>query len=491
MNGLGLSAAVNGFQTGFNFGKSLVGQDDESLNRELKNKIASTELALKDKALNEDALYHQGVLAAQNYQNRTGRLGVENTADYQKGVLSGQDYRNTTDRIQTNQQGQYQQGVLANQDRQAQIEEAKLPSQIGRENAAARLNSSVTAQNEWDLSQQKGMDQERSDEERFSEDPFSVSPEVRQRIQTKFQMMTNPHAQPAVEALDKAIAEMPTKGEEAFTPEVRNRVGLALQPLLSQGIGKEDGAGMKTTDIQFDRFVPAPGGVKMQVKVTKASKETDPNGAPLRTATHSAFITDGRLAEVDGGQATTFSPQMVHQVIGGLKGAGEFQSLHPELAQDMHDSQAAYAGAKTRADYIKNRGMIENARLQGQEKTAETERKQADHAEKLRSALEKDALDSLDNVAGFNAKNFTEDGRQNTRAIQNIMKAREDTVAAIRNGLRQMTPEQLARVNGSEILNTQAIRPLMDTFRSSVVASEGEPQSAPTRGGIQNPRSMR
>ena len=502
--GLGFAAAMDALPAAFNFGKSLVGQDDASLDRALREKAMVADAALKDRQLRDSAIYQQGQLDAQRVQNENQRYGIDVTSRHYTDQAALQDFSNrtarqhyeNTDDIQKRELGLKASEIpVINRLREAQISAANgaedrasrgFQTEQDYRGALARQANAGAGGLELQTRQAQEIDDERRDIQTFLDNPYSLPPEKQRRFATELGVISHPDAGRAVQMFDQAVADYQKSGKkDLFNDKLRTTLAGPLQPLVDQNTNAEPGTYV------FDGLEQAEGGVKMKLRLNPSLSGKAPAGTEKY---QQLYVTNGRTPMAEGGEATVFAPQDIHQLLGGLRSGADWQKSNPDLAQAAQDSIAARSGAKNYSDFVKNKWMIEESRLQGAGNRAGYDQKMVEFEEKTRDALEKDVIRAIDDMSGFDAAKYANgDGdRAGQAAIQAIQQKRQRAIAAVREGLKNTPPEALRRMTADGILGTPALAPLLDEFRSSVVNPGTEPYAPSSQtGAINNPRSGR
>ena len=253
-----------------------------------------------------------------------------------------------------------------------------------------------------------------------------------------------------------------------------------MQPLIDQNTGAAPGS------YRFAGFEPAEGG-GVRMKLAK----TDPkSGQPL--STENLYVTDGRVPMADGGVPSVFAPSDVHHVLSGLRSAADWQKANPEVAQELWEMNQAHSGVHDGATYAKNRASMALARAKAEKDDAKLEQTMRTQEGKIRNALTADFVKRLDEMAGFDPKDFVDvdkDGNQtrNTAEIQQAKRAREEAIQEFRAQIKDMPFEALQRWDADSALGTpvmqETIAPYLARSRRSPSGSSYTP---PTQGGIQN-----
>ena len=539
LNGFGLNAAVQAFPAMYEFGRSLFGQDSASKAQAFKEKQAEIELALKQREMDDNAAYRQGVLAAQNYSNETQRIGTDNTykiGDRTVGVseylapFQGAHYnaQNRLSGVQADritamtpvevQEGQARIGQIGAQTNrintmtpwEAQEAQSRIQLQgaqgglIGAQTVASRdANSRANERQPWDMRGLKAdvnkaelgnrWEQEYFDDEkrhqRFEADPFdrSLSPEDRRRVEIQRSIQFNPHAAEAVQAFDEASNRYVATGDaKAFSPEVVAAVGRGIQPLLDLNTNYAPGT------LQFNGFEPVEGGVRVRLQ-----KKT-PDGRVEQT-----YLTEDRGNLSEGSNPKVFSGQELHQMLGGLREIAGAQANNPEYASLQQDMDQARKMSRNRVEYEHNLYTLRSQRAQNQrtaEKDAQSDadkaQKALEHAAAMRGALAKDALDELDAIHPISQMR-PEEGKP-TPQYQQLMQARARLDAAIRSATADAEPGELIRAHPTDVFNIPEVNKALNEYQDAynrfqppvegALGIQGAPPRPAQTGGFVNPR---
>ena len=484
MNGFGLNAAVQAFPSAYEFGRSLVGQDNATQERLFKQQLLRDELALKNRQAEDELAYRTGLINAQNYQNETARQEADARANLQ-GIQGNQ----ITEMLPFEKKRvEAQTGGI-----QAETTERNtlLQPRVGLVGAqAANYGASTGHLNKQ--TQDLGMDVEAKQKHelykaalpQFLQDPYSVSPELRALISTEVGMMANPHAGPAVELFDKATKlYQDTGSRELFNDELKSTMGKAFQPMIDQNTNAPPGS------YRFVEFEPAQGGVLMKLQ------KVDPrSGQPVSDAP--VYVTNGRVPMAEGGVPTVFRPTDVHGVLGGLRDAADWQNTNPEVAEELRGLTLDSAGTTTAAEAAKNRALRVSAQIKGEKDANLREAKDRQESTRYRTALMKDLMSKIDTMAGFDAKDFENvdlmsmGKTRDVAAIQQVMKLRQNLSATVSSRMKDMTLEDLSKVTADDILSNRSFGALVHGYTAAVrnkgVGSSAGGYTPPTTGGIQN-----
>lgn len=500
-NGFGLNAAVQAFPSAYEFGRSLVGQDNASLDRAFKEKALAAEMAMKQQQMEDEAAYKAGVLRNTDYANRTQRMEADSIGDYRgiqgRVLAEGAPYENReraarTSRIEQMLPVELQdaRSVIAARNDQNRREGELHPLNMEGKRVNADYMRTMNRQMGASADAQQLKNQEWEAEDRYGKvlpkiiaDPYdpSISPEDRRRALAEAGVMANPHAERAVQLFDAATAHYQKTGkQDLFNDELRLEMGKALQPLIDQNTGSAPGS------FRFAGFEPAEGGgVRM-----KLAKVDPKSGQPL--STENLYVTNGRVPMADGGVPSVFTPSDVHHVLSGLRSASDWQKANPDLAQELWEMNQAHSGVHDGATYAKNRASMALARAKAEKDDAKLEQTMRTQEGKIRNALTADFVKRLDEMAGFDSKDFVDvdkDGNQtrNTAEIQQAKRAREEAIQEFRAQIKDMPFEELQRWDADSALGTpvmqETIAPYLARSRRSPTGSSYTP---PTQGGIQN-----
>ena len=484
MNGFGLNAAVQAFPSAYEFGRSLVGQDNATQERLFKQQLLRDELALKNRQAEDELAYRTGLINAQNYQNETARQEAESRAK-----LQGAQKNQITEMLPVEKaRVEAQTGGIRSE---TQERDSLLQPKIGLIRAQGEnygASSGHLKAETKDLNMEveaKQKHQEYVDAlPKFIADPYSVSPEHRTRITQEIGMMANPHAGAAVELFDKATKLYQNTGsKELFNDELKSTMGKALQPLIDQNTNAPPGS------YRFVEFEPAQGGVLMKLQ------KVDPrSGQPLSDAP--VYVTNGRVPMAEGGVPTVLTPDDVHGVLGGLRDAADWQNNNPEVAEELRGLALDSAGTATAGEAAKNRALRVSAQIKGEKDARVREAKDRQESTRYRTALMKDLMSKIDTMAGFDAKDFEHPdflSMGNTRdvaAIQQVMKLRQNLSATVSSKIKDMTLEDLSKVTADDILSNRSFGALVHGYTAAVrnkgVGASAGGYTPPTTGGIQN-----
>ena len=538
LSGFGLNAAVQAFPQMYEFGRSLFGQDNASKAQAFKEKQAEAELALKQREMEDMAAYRAGVLRGQDFQNQTGRMGVNNAYDLgvrgadiqqqnadtsRKGVdnayalgVRGADIQQQnadTSRTQVENAGKYQQGQIevaqghlgvaqrANEDlrnyRAAAIrnEEARIRQEgqrigLSETEIKARIDHlgeqtrGLRGENQFNEAMQAEMAADKTLEDRFDEAPTSLS----KSEMAKLNMRYNPHAKEAAQAFDEAAnAYVRTQDPKVFTPEVVAAVGRGIQPMLNLNSKYGDGA------LQLEGFEPANengmGGVR--VKLRKTVKGDDG-----QMHTTSTYLTEDRGDLADGAKPRIFTGQELHQMLSSLRSIGELQDRHQEVASDRQlRLQAWKLSGGTNQGYQKALWDLTQGQLAANATAEEKALKEAEYLAKQRGANVKDVMTALDNVHNIRSLE-PYDGTRGTPEYQNLMAAREKLQSATTEAMQAASRDALRDGDPMGILNHPKVAKAYEEYKALynryVPPPRGEDQvpaetKHPQTGPINNP----
>ena len=482
MNGFGLNAAVQAFPSAYEFGRSLVGQDRESLAQAFKEKLMSQEMAQNQQKIDDEAAYRAEQARIQDYAGQTDRMNAMGLQAVRDQAIRHADRKLPYELKSLGVNNAY------TQEKTRDLSEMRPYEQRGKDASAAYM-SSMGGYQKAKTDEQEFVNQENQAERdyddamtRLAVDPFAegVSDAHRQRFMTESGMMANPNAGRALALLDAATAQFQKTGDRAlFNDELKQATGAALQPLVDQNTSAAPGS------YRFGGFDQVPGGVTMRLK------RVDPgSGQPV--STEPLYVTNGRVPMANGGVPTVFSPQDIRQVMAGLRAADDWQKANPEMSRRLQNMAIAHGGARDRSTYAKNLAMLEKADMASVKDAGKQAQLEDKHKESMRKALISDVMADADKRASFNEKDFvTEDDMgksRNTPAIQRVMAARQRIKAEIESALQKGNLEDLAGITPGEIAQHSKIRALVDEYirLSRGVGVAGANYAPPTSGAIQN-----
>lgn len=352
----GFAKAVETLPNYFEFGKSLVGQGKEDLDRAAKEKAYAGELGLR-----------ASELALKDEQDR--RLMDYRMADLDRQIKA--DEALTQSRARTAQNEEVKTGIHGKDvDSQVAARQITAPAQANQANAAARhyditapaqanqYNSSAqhldaqTEQANYERKQREENDNYIKAMNVYRENPFSdqLSPSMKAELDAHFNMLGNPEVGQAYQTINNAM-----RSGRPATPEETALVGNVLQPIIDLG-----GPGQK-----FMGFEPAKDGSGVHIRLRNADGKD-------------VYLTKGRHAMAAGGQPDTFSMNDIGQMMGHMRDVASWQETHPEIAQEVADHNEARRMSNTAAEYRRNYNELTRNRLArevGEEKAAEHDAK--------------------------------------------------------------------------------------------------------------------
>lgn len=492
ISGLGMAAAIDAIPKGYEFGLRLMGQDEGALQREEQAKQAAAQLALQDR-------YQQGVLQNQEFANLTHRLDAENMNRYRMGGLGlergiqpykiaglqastrGQELENQYYPAVTQQKMDTDAAHAFALTKGVDNEAALIPSKIGYTNALARESNSRASEQEANNAFTTQQQQEVEALRRFSEDPWhpDISDAQRQALFTKYRFMGNPAARNAVKAFDEGWTKFQGGDKQAYTPEVQKAMGEALQPLIDQNTNLPPGS------LEFDTLEPMEGGVAIKLRKYKIS----PEGRKYDPET--TYLTEGREPMAMGGKVRVFTPQTIHQVLGGLRSAVDFQDLHPELANDVYEQGLAgqMSFGKGPAAYHQQLYKLQAARAKGEKDAAKAAEQDIERVSTLRQGFTKGAMSVVDQVYSPQAIR-TKEGEKSTPYQQQLAAARENLKRVVENHLKGAPKEVLLDGNPRALFSDRGPPEVQEALRRYVdlYTSDPDAEYAPlTSGPFVNP----
>lgn len=482
-SGIGLNAAVQAFPAGYEFGRSLFGQDSASLAQAYKEKAMGVEMALRQRQMEDEAAYRAGQLrnaeaATQVERDRlsladkiqTGTLKI--AADAAPGEIALTYARANSITGENNRENQKLPGQLA-----------YTTSMTGVNNAATGEHEANTTAKQYALGNQKDSDAYADAIPKLVDDPNDPSVDVkyRNRFLTEAGLMSNPNAGKAHDMFMAAKKQYEETGDASlFNDELRSVVGSALAPMIDQNTSAPPGT------YRFAGFEPAPGGFHMKLNKVDPSSGQPVSNTPI-------YLTNGRVPMAEGGVPTVLTPKDVNQILGGLRAAGDWQKIDPELAADMQDIRETHVRGVDPETQMKNLTTRRVARYRAIKDKDKQEQLLQKESKKTRAALETAVMAEVDRLAGFSSKDFvTKDGYGNadgrdTRAIQGVMEARNRVVAELQANLRDLDIDSLLKLDSSYIVNSPALRGLLANYQSAARSHQSaEPYQSPTQGGVVN-----
>lgn len=334
----GFARAVETLPNYVEFGKSLVGQSKEDLDRAAKEKALAGELGLRSSEL---AL--RGEMDRRMMDYRMADLERQRKMD--DALI---DYRNQglgldAQRVKINKQtADTQQSEVDSQNR---TREAMLQPNIRRVTADARTAEAEANQADYEVKQRKEMDEYEAARRIYAENPFDprLDESMRKQFDTHYQILANPNAGKAYQVVTQAI-----QNRQPPSPEARALVGSALQPFIDLG-----GTGQ-----QFLGFDPAEDGSGVRIRLRNAQGKE-------------VYMTKGRQPVDSGDEADVFSRADIGQIMGHMKNVANWQDTHPELAQDISDHNEARMNTTNGREYRRYKEQLQRDRLvrvQGEEK---------------------------------------------------------------------------------------------------------------------------
>lgn len=140
-------------------------------------------------------------------------------------------------------------------------------------------------------------------------------------------LISNPSVGPALQVLQQAAQQFPTKGQSAFrNPQTLEALSLALKPIIGQSIGSPLGEGEVVGDVSIADLIPTDHDT-MLVKLLV--QPTDESGQPTRDP-YEAMLTDGRVPESKGGKPRELTKPEVQQALQSLAKVYQIQQQFPD-----------------------------------------------------------------------------------------------------------------------------------------------------------------
>jgi hypothetical protein len=425
----GFARAVETLPNYVEFGKSLVGQSKEDLDRAAKEKalagelgLRSSELALRDEMDRRMMDYRMADLKRQRKMD-------DALIDYRNQGL-GLDAQ----RVKINKQtADTQQSEVDSQNR---TREAMLQPNIRRVTADARTAEAEANQADYEVQQRKEMDEYEAARRIYAENPFDprLDESMRKQFDTHYQILANPNAGKAYQVVTQAI-----QNRQPPSPEARALVGSALQPFIDLG-----GTGQ-----QFLGFEPAEDGSGVRIRLRNAQGKE-------------VYMTKGRQPVDSGDEADVFSRADIGQIMGHMKNVANWQDTHPELLQDVTDHSIAMMNSTNGREYRRYKEQLQRDRLtraQGEEKA-----KEHDAKTKLgrREGIIKSLTKMYDDQLGADNMLSDEEAKQ-------FMDARNRWLSDIDTTLQGMSKDELLDIDAMDIWSRRA-------------PSASRPQAGPSRG---------
>lgn len=472
MSGFGLNALMQGLPAGFAFGQQLAGQDAESRNMRMRERLGYAELAMREAQEREraqqtrDAL-EQGkeklrILEEANIRKHGLDVGQLKLEEQKTGILD----RHYADAAK------YQTGVLNNQ--------------VAELNARAPLWKAQADTAQAQLDQMRDVARKAKVLQRLAADPFD--PEVpdaeRDEAFRAIQFHIDPQVQAVGREMNKAVRE---KGADALKDPALQKKLLNLPTLraaLNQGLNLQDSQGNQVERIEPEGIEPVEGGARIPITVIKR----DPSGKPLPP--QRSYVTYDRKAMVDGGQPMVFSPQQLSGMFAGVSKVGDGPGLYDAIPQQLREAAEDYMGATSESDVVKSRYARAKGRADAQ-KAANSELKEA---EDRRRAIWKDVSSILDRVVDLESPSDKADPallRSKRAAIEDYVRGALSGASA--EDLRLLTLDQVVQRISPQIAEyqrmaegTAATPPAPGSLRGPVQNSRGAGLSGalpPGRGG--------
>lgn len=327
----GFARAVETLPNYFEFGKSLVGQGKDDLDRAAKEKayagdlgLRASELALRDEMDRRQMDYRMQDLERQREMDKAN-------VDYHNRLVG-------LDRDKLNQVEVPRTNALVN-NTNSEIEARKIttPAQARNADAQARVHNATADEAEYERKQRVEMDNYNRARNIFAENPFDprLNDELRNEFAAHYETLANPNAGRAYKTVNDVI-----QGNRAPTQQEIALVGNVLQPMIDFG-----GKGQT-----FLGFEPAQDGSGVHIRLKNADGKE-------------VYMTKGRTPVDQGDQADVFSQKDIGQIMGHIRDIASWQDSHPELRQDIADANEARMNTTTGKEYRQYMEKLQRGRL--------------------------------------------------------------------------------------------------------------------------------
>lgn len=469
MSGFGLSALMQGLPAGFAFGQQLVGEDADTRNQRMREKLGLAELAQRETQARAQNQYLRDALAQQDAAEKEKLRILEENNLRSYGLDLG---RLGVAQQTANQTGAYQTGQLRNQQRQLVLQEQEFNAKAPLWKAQADNAQTQAAMAQAEMARTKEIIRMGRVLQRLAANPFDpdVSDADRALAFGAVQFSLDPQVAAAGREMSTAVRD---KGAAALQDPALQRKLLNLPTLraaLNQGLNLQDSQGNTVERIEPEGIEPVEGGARIPITVIKR----DASGK--RLPPQRSYVTHDRKAMVDGGQPLVFTPQQLSAMFSGLARVGDAPGVYEALPQQLRDAADDYFGASSEADVVNNR----LAKAKGRAAAQKEANSELNEAEARRRAIWKDVSFILDRVVDLESLSDKTDPAR----LRSKRAAIEDYV---RGALSGASAEDLRLLTLDQVI--QRISPqIADYQRMAEGTAATPPPPGSLRGPVQNSR---
>lgn len=427
----GFAKAVETLPNYFEFGKSLVGQSREDLDRAAKEKAYAGELGLKASELDLRDQMDQRMMDYRMADLERQRQLDKANVDYHNRQLGLEGARlNEVEKPKTA-------ALIRNSDSEVSARNLTAPATASNLNAQSRIHNAEADQADYERKQRTEMDNYNRARNIFANNPFDsrLDDATRQEFAAHYEMLANPNAGRAYQTVVKNI-----KNGQSPSPEDIALVGTVLQPMIDFG-----GKGQT-----FLGFEPAQDGSGVHIRLKNADGKE-------------VYMTKGRTPVDQGDQADVFTQEDIGQIMGHVKNIASWQAEHPELHQDIADANEARMNTTTGKEYRQYMERLQRTRVAnalGEEKAKQHDSEwMTRRSDKIIHDLGKMYDERVGDISLMPEN-------EQTQALE----ARDKFLATARQRLNGATKDQLMELDAPDIFNVLG----------SGMSQRG---AAPSRGG--------
>lgn len=438
---LGFASAVDALPTYFEFGKSLVGQGKEDLDRAMKEKLATQDLGLRasEQALREE---QDKRLMDYRYADLERQRAYENNQLDLNRRKAGLDERvfNESTLPRTRAEVDNTNSMARARDALSPLNQEQVRAETGQINANTAKLKTQAEQEAYLLKQQKEQNDYAEGMRMFIENPYDtrLDDNTRRELATHFGIMANPEAKDAYTAITGAMQS----GTPA-TPEQIAMVGRVLQPIIDQG-------GPNQTFLGFE---PLPDHSGVRIKLRNAQGKE-------------VYMTKGRRPVAQGDAPDSFTPAEIGQVLGLLRNAADWQDAHPEARDELADMDEARRFSRTPGEYR----TIMYQRAKDRYNRDRQEEKAKEHDDRVMSQRRDKLIKDFDKWYTNQFPDMDMMSEQEQKAIQ---KRKSELLSDWSQKLHGATLEQLLDLDASDLPEVYG----------GQIGNAGGAAAAPSRGG--------
>lgn len=427
----GFAKAIETLPNYFEFGKSLVGQGKEDLDRAAKEKAYAGDLGLKASELELRDQMDQRMMDYRMQDLERQRLLDKANVDYHNKQLGLENAKfNEVEKPKSA-------ALIRNSDSEAAARDATTPAVVANTNAQARVHNATADQAEFERKQRVEMENYNRARDIFANNPFDsrLDDATRQEFATHYSMLANPNAGQAFSTVADAI-----KTGQAPSPEGVALVGNVLQPMIDLG-----GKGQ-----QFLGFEPAQDGSGVHIRLKNADGKV-------------VYMTKGRTPVEQGDQADVFTQQDIGQILGHVKNIASWQAQHPELHQDISDANEARMNTTTGKEYRQYMEKLQRGRLAREVGEERAQQHDAEWMTRRSDKIIKDLAKMYDEQTG-DITLLPEEEQTQALAAKNAF------LSTAKQRLNGASKDQLMELDAPDIFNVMG-------------PVSGQRSAAPSRGG--------